>query len=751
MNMKTTVTVTTNKVQPRNTLLSNYPQHLFLNVAKGLPALLFFFTLNVYGDDHDGHQHHNTPTEIAPVVIDNGTAPQHSLDALSTFKTENVAPQKLKDSSRQTLSEVLRDQVGVDSQVFCANCGAKRLTINGLKGEHTSLLVDGLPLHSAVSSFYGIDNVPVVSLSDIQVMRGAGASLTNPEAIGGTLNLITVNPLAGESRVSSSITVDDSLYGKAQNHSLLYTLRDQGKKWGVSFAGQYLESQPWDEDQNRVSESPYREGGSAMIKGRFRSGGKNDFMVRHSRSQLEILGGYHKPTRPTTVRPLAAQQSDFVDGDVEKTYQGAPATITDWVRIDRHETALHGKHLLSENLTWKWQMGHARQQQKTIYQHGFDYANIDHLIVAETDLTHSLNESHLLRAGLFIKDQRLRSASDALFESYPANDPRDIPKDNFNFRSNAVYLQHSYFYGETLQVDTAVRADQVKVLWQELDNQVARSILAPRIQALHNFNEHLSQRLSYGRGYRAPLTYFESQHGNNEAGYKVAIDQLEEVDSLVYSISYNTPTGYITAGAHGTRLHNMAYGYESPNQPVHYRNSTESYNILVSDFLMGYKPVPQWFLEASIEFFQYETGYKQKLPTAALEKRIQWMSTWEGKNWLQKTTVQFIGSRDLSQYGGYSRHYRVRNQASEPILDTTLPLKKQKAPAYVVVDTQWTQKLKGWDFTFAIQNLFDYTQARTGDTPSNWHWHFNHAHFDGLQTWGPNQGRTYSLSIATDF
>ena len=83
---------------------------------------------------------------------------------------------------------------GLITRPTCANCGAKRLRINGLKGEHTSILIDGLPLHSTISSFYGVDNIPVNGIENILVMRGAGASLTNPEAIGGTINIQTVDP-----------------------------------------------------------------------------------------------------------------------------------------------------------------------------------------------------------------------------------------------------------------------------------------------------------------------------------------------------------------------------------------------------------------------------------------------------------------------------------------------------------------------------------------------------------------------------
>ena len=85
---------------------------------------------------------------VPTVVIDQQSSDaKNPVDDFSIFKSEKVSPDKIKEPTRQNLSDVVKDQVGVDSQVYCANCGAKRLTINGLKGEHTSILVDGLPLH----------------------------------------------------------------------------------------------------------------------------------------------------------------------------------------------------------------------------------------------------------------------------------------------------------------------------------------------------------------------------------------------------------------------------------------------------------------------------------------------------------------------------------------------------------------------------------------------------------------------------
>lgn len=729
--MESTITtmITTDLTSPKKSKLS-------LACLVGAPLFLFMSAGLSWAQ----------PVPVPTVVIDEGTGVTNPVDPFSIFKAERVSQQKMKDPQRQTLSDLVSDQVGVDAQVYCANCGAKRLTINGLKGEHTSILVDGLPLHSAVSSFYGVDNVPVNGIADVLVMRGAGASLINPEAIGGTINLLTVDPLLGGSNYSTSVSLDDSATGKSQNHSVLYSHRGENRKWGVTGGGQFARNEAWDADQNNVSEMPQRQNSSGMLKGRLLLGGKNDLTLRLGFANLEILGGHVPPVRPNQVRPLPAQQTDFIKGSVQEKYTGDPLRIMDFIDIERQEAAATGTHYLTSNMTYEWKLGYARQEQVAIYQHGFDYSNIDNLFVGDTSLSWALARDHSLTVGAFFKDQRLRSASQVLFVD------RGLSQDSFNSSSIAAYAQYTYILDESIEMDFALRADKVGINWLDLENEIDDYVLAPRFQMLHEMTPHWSQRLSYGLGYRVPLTFFESQHGNNERGYEVAITDLEKAHSLVYSLSYNTPEFYVTGSAHYTRLENMAYGFLSPLQPVSYQNSDEAFDIWVTDLLVGVKPYEWWLIEGSLEFFQYEDGYARKLPTAAIERRSQITSTLERGAWQHRFVAQLIGSRDLARYANYNNHYRVRDQAQEPLIPGGQSKKRQKAPSFFTVDTSVSYQIKKeLRFTVGVNNLFNYTQAGADDNPSAWNWHFTHAHFDGLHTWGPNVGRQYFMQLSGDF
>jgi outer membrane receptor for ferrienterochelin and colicins len=63
---------------------------------------------------------------------------------------------------------------------------------------YTTLLIDGIPIFSSVSSAYGLDSVSLGGLERIDISRGAGTSLIAPEALAGSVNIVTRRPLKDE-------------------------------------------------------------------------------------------------------------------------------------------------------------------------------------------------------------------------------------------------------------------------------------------------------------------------------------------------------------------------------------------------------------------------------------------------------------------------------------------------------------------------------------------------------------------------
>ncbi len=98
---------------------------------------------------------------------------------------------------------------------------------------------------------------------------------------------------------------------------------------------------------------------------------------------------------------------------------------------------------------------------------------------------------------------------------------------------------------------------------------------------------------------------------------------------------------------------------------------------------------------------------------------------------------------------GYDEHYRVYDlDVGSPTFGEVSEQKNQKAPMFWFgnVRSRW-KATENYSVSFRVNNLFNFTQTAYGDSPTTWHYHLNHAHFDNFHTWGPLMGREYFIGF----
>nr|MBL8410047.1 TonB-dependent receptor plug domain-containing protein [Dechloromonas sp.] len=112
--------------------------------------------------------------------------------------TESIGAREIEKTGATMLTEVLDKRPGISTQVECSICNVRNVVLNNLPGRYTTLLIDGIPIFSSVSTAYGLDSVNLGGIERIDVSRGAGTSLIAPEALAGSVNIITRRPLKDE-------------------------------------------------------------------------------------------------------------------------------------------------------------------------------------------------------------------------------------------------------------------------------------------------------------------------------------------------------------------------------------------------------------------------------------------------------------------------------------------------------------------------------------------------------------------------
>ena len=126
-------------------------------------------------------------------VVVSGTLSERS-QLNSTILVDVLTPKLFSKNPTAGLLEAVGMINGVQPQMNCNVCNTGDIHINGMEGPYTLILIDGMPIVSALSSVYGLSGIPNSLVERIEIVKGPAASLYGSEAMGGIVNVITKNP-----------------------------------------------------------------------------------------------------------------------------------------------------------------------------------------------------------------------------------------------------------------------------------------------------------------------------------------------------------------------------------------------------------------------------------------------------------------------------------------------------------------------------------------------------------------------------
>jgi outer membrane receptor for ferrienterochelin and colicins len=115
----------------------------------------------------------------------------------SPVKIEVVTAKKLETflpTASSSIVESVKLINGVQEVVACGVCFTNSISINGLPGAYTAILIDGTPIYGNLASVYGLNGIPNMIIDRIEIIKGPSSTLYGSEAVAGVINIITKNP-----------------------------------------------------------------------------------------------------------------------------------------------------------------------------------------------------------------------------------------------------------------------------------------------------------------------------------------------------------------------------------------------------------------------------------------------------------------------------------------------------------------------------------------------------------------------------
>jgi outer membrane receptor for ferrienterochelin and colicins len=131
-------------------------------------------------------------TEIGEVTI-RAQAKETELDRGPVTMTV-ISPKLFERNPTPSIFESMAMVNGVRPQMQCNVCSTGDIHINGMEGPYTVVMIDGMPIVSALGTVYGLMGIPNSIIERVEVQKGPSSVLFGSEAVGGLINVITKKP-----------------------------------------------------------------------------------------------------------------------------------------------------------------------------------------------------------------------------------------------------------------------------------------------------------------------------------------------------------------------------------------------------------------------------------------------------------------------------------------------------------------------------------------------------------------------------
>jgi outer membrane receptor protein involved in Fe transport len=184
------------------------------------------------------------PSNFADSVVVTATRTQERLPSAASSTV--ITSAELNNSAAGSLDDTLRQTPGFSlfrrSTSRVANPTTQGVTLRGVSGSGSSrtlVLADGMPLNDPFGSWVYWNRIPQAAIDRVEVVRGATGDLYGAGALGGVIQILTVQP--ERTRVRATIdggshdTIRGSLFGGASRNGWAGTAGFEGVRTEGAF------------------------------------------------------------------------------------------------------------------------------------------------------------------------------------------------------------------------------------------------------------------------------------------------------------------------------------------------------------------------------------------------------------------------------------------------------------------------------------------------------------------------------------
>ncbi len=658
------------------------------------------------------------PDNVFDEVVVTGTM-RSSYVSQSPIKVDVISAKKLNTFLPAASSSIIESVSlinGVQEVVACGVCFTNNISINGMEGAYTSILVDGMPMYGNLASVYGLNGIPNMIIDRVEVIKGPSSTLYGSEAVAGVINVITKDP-SSQSPLSLDVMVTshEEIFA---NVALAPTL---GKANGL-IAGNFSYIPRWeDHNEDGFGDGPLMDRVSLFTKWNFK---------RKSGKQFNLAGKYYYEDRRNGVE-------SFLVDRAYKEMRGDDKVYGESIYTRRAE--LFGTYEFNTEFNLKLDFSGSYHKQDSYY--GSDYYEATQNVGFANLIHHRSINNHDWLLGLTARINRYDDNTIAT-EVPEAGKMVNQPQSQF---IPGVFFQDEFKISEKFTLLSGVRLDHYSDHgW----------IWAPRVNAKYKPSDWTTMRLNFGTGFRV-VNLFTEDHAFVTGQREVVIEETLDPEES-YNISFNLNHIYSGIGGMGSLDIDLFYtefgnkiipDYDDPTKIIY----TNSRDVAITK---GIGISWSHNLENALSF---NVGFNFMSATQSISdiedvEDILFAPAWSGVGGISYTIlskgIEIAYNMNITGPMALPEVYDLNNEG----LPSTTP-RSTTSDVFSIHNVQITKTFKGSISLYTgIQNITNYRQAQipiVGHNDPNNPIGFS-PFFDTSYAYSPIHGREVFLGIRYD-
>ncbi|MGB5989019.1 MAG: TonB-dependent receptor [Marinifilaceae bacterium] len=455
-----------------------------------------------------------------------------------------LSPKLLVSTQANMISEGLNFSPGLRMENDCQNCGFSQLRMNGMEGAYSQILINSRPIFSGLAGVYGLEMIPTNMIERIEITRGGGSALFGGNAIAGTVNLITKDPINNSYQVGLSNNMVgvgmNGTGGVANDYNANFntSIVSESGKTGMSIFGFYRNKEEFDANNDGYTEIPRIKNTTVGAKVFHRLGIRSKISADFYNISETRRGGNQLDRIEHETMTAESLRNNILTGS---------ANYELFLSEDTHLSAYASGQKVDRNSYY------GAEQSLDSYGHTKDFTYNTGVLFKNNFASSKLVAGIDLSGGI-LKDTKL-----GYYDIQKAKHVNNSTIADQESKTLGSFVQYEYQIFR-LKASAGLRYDRYNIKDNATSNDdVTGNVLSPRINILYDVARNLQARVAFSQGYRAPQIFDEDLHIEASPDRKIIHKNSKDL-SQETSYSYTASLDY-TKEEEDYKLQFLAEGF----------------------------------------------------------------------------------------------------------------------------------------------------------------------------------------------